>query len=79
MKIVKENINEKFEEKSDPIKNMGIGGNLYDQYLRVLKKNPKLRIYFKGKEKHHFYEVLNNGRSFKIYYPRFSESFILLQ
>jgi len=34
MKIVKENINEKFEEKSDPIKNMGIGGNLYDQYLR---------------------------------------------
>ena len=38
MKIVKEHINEKFEEKSDPIQDMGIGGVNLGRIRTQLKK-----------------------------------------
>ena len=37
MKIVKEHINEKFTQESDPIKDLGIGKiNLYEMYLKFV-------------------------------------------
>jgi hypothetical protein len=49
-------IYEKFNDKNDPIKDIGIGMNLYKQYLDVLNKNPQLKIFYKGKQIFHFKE-----------------------
>jgi hypothetical protein len=46
----------KFERGLNPKKAMGIGINLYNQYLRILEENPELKIYRDEKEIHHFKE-----------------------
>lgn len=69
MKIVRENINEKFTEKSDPVNDMGIGNkvNFKDEFdkqffqpsTKLYKKWEKFVNQFKGKwivGKFHVYE-----------------------
>jgi len=44
-------INEKFTEDSDPIKDMGIGLSLYEQYIKLIEQNDHLVMHYRGGEK----------------------------
>jgi hypothetical protein len=56
VKLVKEHINEKFEEKSDPIKDMGIGGKpfliLVDQKDEEWQISPGIDIVIASSKEH---------------------------
>jgi hypothetical protein len=58
MKIIREYINEKFKQESDPISDLGIGGvNFYDEYMeryaleehKLFKEWQNFVMQFKGK------------------------------
>ena len=54
MKLVREHINEKFSEESDPIRDMGIGGvsmlkEFNKEYKETIRKYKKLVKTFEGK------------------------------
>jgi hypothetical protein len=42
MKLIREHINERFQEESDPIKDMGIGGISFEDIARKTIQNNKL-------------------------------------
>ena len=51
-----------FERGKDPLRALGLGVNLYQQYLDVLDKNPDLKNYWNGKQVFFFKEDPNNPR-----------------
>jgi len=60
MKLVKEHINEKFEETSDPVQDMGIGGS--DRKFQEIMKDAKL---FEAEDRKKAYEELVKYGFFK--------------